>query len=385
MTTDPQVPDEMAPTAATTPADAGCASSCMYCKATLTAQTRKAHVWPASLGGRLWTRDTNCDTCNNALGVLEGRLHEKLSRTYATVGAVNDERDVFRVTIQFEGRNFSLSGGNALLEPGRQRFDRATRAMITPLPAGFDRQVEVLAKSMWTQGLGPTDAETLTLEDGDPEPALPVGPTEHDHFLQLGSVDDNRVFSKIGLELLAFHRLDLAMRGELSEMRRFVRHGAGTFRIKADAHSTGSGLLPREGLPEVYNSVEVWSCQRAAFLRLVFLGPLVLTGTLTTEWTGDPFRAAYAFDARNPALLIASAFEDGDGPNLAVWFDGVRQESIEQAVARLTEISARLAYSAPPVTREAPPDIDRLRAAVKARLAMMPPKRKKAKPAKPTE
>lgn len=104
----------------------GVPATCMYCKAPLTATTRRAHVWPASLGGRLWTRNTNCDVCNNALGVLEGRLRDKLSHTYATVGAVNDERDAFRVTIEFEGRDFSLAGGNALIVAGRPRFEKFT-------------------------------------------------------------------------------------------------------------------------------------------------------------------------------------------------------------------------------------------------------------------
>lgn len=112
------------------------------------------------------------------------------------------------------------------------------------------------------------------------------------------------------------------------------------------------------------------------FFRVVFLGPIVFTGTVTTEWAGEPFRAVYAFDARNPAPPIASRFEIGDGPNLAIWFEGMTEETVGQAVVALELISLRLASSKPPVAREAPPPIETLREAVKQRLAAMPPRRK---------
>lgn len=57
----------------------------------------------------------------------------------------------------------------------------------------------------------------------------------------------------------------------------------------------------------------------------------------------------------------------------------MRQEALGQAIERLAEISARLAYSAPPVAREDAPNIEQLRAAVKERLATMPPRRKRKK------
>jgi hypothetical protein len=216
------------------------AKVCIYCKAGLTPTTRRAHVWPASLGGRLAPRDTNCDDCNNALGPVEDDLRESLSHSFASVGATNEDRDPIEVTIEFAGRDFVLADGNASMEVAGARFDRDTKSMVVPLPAGFDNQVDALAKSMWSHGFGPDDVNKLNLTPGDPEPALPIGPTRHEHDLKLGgSVEHKRVFVKMALELLASHRHDLAMRGELSEARRFARHGTGTFRGKPDTRSVG--------------------------------------------------------------------------------------------------------------------------------------------------
>jgi len=351
---------------------------CVYCKAELTPSTRWAHVWPASMGGRLKSREICCDACNNAIGAVEDNLRESLSHSFASVGATNDDRSPIEATIEFEGNDFVLGEGNALMEVGGRRFDREAKQMVVPLPAGFENQVKALAKAFHSHGKGPEAATTLQLTPGDPEPKLPIGPTRHDHDLKVGgSVEHKRVFVKLGLELLAHHRHDLAMRGELSEARRFARHGTGSFRGKPDTRSQGSGLLRDASLPEVYNAIEVWSSGRSLFFRAVFLGPLVFTGTLTIDWTGDPFRAAYAFDARDPAHAVVNCHENRDGPNLAVWFSGMVEESVETAVAELEAISLRLAQAAPPLQREAPPDLEKLRIAVAARLAEMPPKRKR--------
>ncbi len=359
------------------------AKVCIYCKSTLTSTTRKAHVWPASMGGRLAPRDTNCDACNNAMSPLEDHLRESLSHSFASVGAVNDDRDPIAVTLEFAGREFVFADGNAVMQVGGRRFERESKSMVVPLPAGLEKQAEVLAKAMHSHGLGVDDVDRLNLAPGDPEPALPIGPTRNEHHLKLGGpIEHKRVFVKMALELLAFHRHDLAMRGELSEARRFARDGTGTFRSKPDTRSAGSGLFASISLPEVFNSIEVWSHGRAVFFRVVFLGPLVFTGTLATVWCGDPFRAIYAFDARDPAPPIASLFEACDGPNLAVWFEGMVEETVAQAVSALGAISLRLAQSKAPVVRELPPDLNKLRSAVKERLASMPVRRTRARATK---
>lgn len=332
------------------------------------------------MGGRLAPRDTNCDVCNNALGPIEDNLRESLSHSFASVGATNEDRELIEVTIEFAGRDFVLADGYAEMQVSGARFDHDTKRMVVPLPAGFDNQVEVLARTMRSHGLGPDDVHTLNLTPGDSEPTLPVVPVRREHDLSLGGpIEHKRVFVKMALELLAAHHHDLAMRGELSEARRFARHGSGMFRSRPDTRSVGSGLLASVQLPEVYNAIEVWSHGHAVFSREVFLGPLVFTGALTTEWSGDPFRVVYAFDARNPAPPIASRFELGDGPNLAVWLTDMVDESVAQAVEALEGISLRLASSTKPPEREGTPDLEKLRVAVKQRLAAMPPRRKRTK------
>jgi hypothetical protein len=328
----------------------------------------------------LWSREICCDECNNAIGAVESNLHKSLAHTFAAVGATNDERSPLEVTIEYAGREFVLADGNATLQVLGARFDRATKSMIVPLPAGLDAQADAAARTMWSHGWGPDDVHKLSLAPGDPDLDLPAGPAPHEHDLKVGgSVAHKRVFVKMGLELLACHRHDLAMRGELSEARRFARHGEGTFRGKPDTRSEGSGLLRDKSVPEVFNAIEVWSFGKSVYFRVVFLGPVVFTGTLATEWTGEPFRAAYAFDARNPANVIENRFGQSDGPNLAIWFDAVSEETGVIGIKKLEEISLRLAASKPRVEREPPPDIEVLRAAVRERLAQMPPKRKAKK------
>lgn len=356
-------------------------TNCIYCKALLTSATRKAHVWPASLGGRLWSRGICCDECNNAISSAEDNLRESLSHAFASVGATNDEQEPIKVAIEFAGRDFVLVDGNADMQVAGSTFDRDTKTLVGPLPAGLEVQAERWAKLMWSHGLGPEDVDSnLQLAPEDPGPILPTGPTRRDYDLSVGGrIEHKRVFIKMALELLAYYRHDLVIRGELSEARRFARHGTGTFRGKPDTRSEGSGLLGVEPRPDVFNAIEVWSAGKSVFFRVVFLGPIVFTGTLTTEWHGDPFRAAYAFDARNPANVIARGYTEGDGPSLAIWFDRVKDESVANAVAALEAISLRLAESRIPLPREPPPDINVLREAVKARLAKMPPKKKRSR------
>jgi hypothetical protein len=265
-----------------------------------------------------------------------------------------------------------------VLQVGGSRFDKETKSMIVPLPAGLENQAEKTAKAMWRHGLGPDDVDKLEVAPGSPDPVLPEGPTASEHDISVGGViEHKRAFVKMALELLAFHRHDLAMRGELSEARRFARHGTGTYQGKPDSRSQGSGLIPADGLPEIYNAIEVWSFRGSVYFRAVFLGPIAFTGTLTTEWSGSPFRAAYAFDARDPANAVTNTFVEGDGPNVAVWIDAMKQEISVNMVAAIGEISRRLAQSRPRPVREPPPEINAYRAAVREVLVSMPPKKKR--------
>ena len=232
---------------------------CIYCRARLSAETQWAHVWPASMGGRLKSRCICCNECNNFISTKESALREALRHTFASVGAVNDDREPTEIRFTRDGREFVLADGNAVLQEAAVRFDPINKSVVVPLPAGLDAQARRCARAMWSQGLTVDDVDRFQIEPGDPDPVLPDGPTANEYDLRLGrQVEHRQVFVKMALELLAFHRHDLAVRDELSAARRFARYGDGTdFRARFDTRSRGSGLISDEALPEVFNAIEI--------------------------------------------------------------------------------------------------------------------------------
>lgn len=90
-----------------------------------------------------------CDDCNNAFAPLEATLRDALARAFAAVGAVNDDREPFAVRVEYEGREFVLADGDAVLQVGGVRFDRSTRSIVVPLPAGLDAQAEKLPQGIY--------------------------------------------------------------------------------------------------------------------------------------------------------------------------------------------------------------------------------------------
>lgn len=294
---------------------------CIYCLAELSTKTRWAHVWPASLGGKLKSRVICCNECNNTISTSERSLFEALRHPFASVGAVNDQREPVEVLIEHEGRDFLLANGVADLQAGDVRFDPSTPKVIVPLPAGLSEQATRAAKALWRHGLGANDVHKFHIEPNDQIPTLPDEPTANEYDVSVGrKIEHKRVFVKMALELLAFHRHELAIRDELSRARGFARYGTGDLRSKVDTRSRGSGLVPFGELPEVFNAVETWTNGTSVSFRVIFLGPFMFTGILTSEWLGEPFRAAYAFDARDPAKKIVDTFVEGMGRPLATWF-----------------------------------------------------------------
>ena len=353
-------------------------TTCIYCREPLSHRTRPAHIWPAAIGGRLKSRRICCDECNSAFSTKEGTLIEALRHTYASVGAVNDDRQPLQVTICLDSNEFLYSDGNAILQVPGTSFDPNTRTVTIPFPPGLRQQAQKTAKAMFSQGLGPDDVNRLQIVPAPPGPMLPEGPTANEHDLSVGGkLEHKQVFIKMALELLAYHRHDLAIRGELSEARRFARHGVGDFFGKPDDRSEGSGLLSIASFPEVFNGIETWTFGRSMFFRSTFLGPIVFTGLLTAEWSGERFRTAYVFDARNPSPPLVSTYVTGDGHNLSIWFGQVREEAIKKLAPALTTISERVAMerAKTKLQPEPPPDIDRLRDAVRALLAKWSQKR----------
>jgi len=125
-----------------------------------------------------------------------------LERAYASVGATNDEREPFSVRIEYEGCKFRLADGNAELLVAGSRFDRESKRIVVPLPAGLENQAEKMAKAMWRQGMGPGDIDKLDIEPGDPDPVLPEGPTPSEHDLSVGGAVSPPVDASPGVERL---------------------------------------------------------------------------------------------------------------------------------------------------------------------------------------
>lgn len=339
---------------------------CIYCRTPLHAKTRKAHVWPAALGGRLYSTDTNCDDCNNALGRVEDEVRATLQHTYAAVGAQNDEREPITARLNVDGHEFDLAGGAAFYRPPGARFNRDAKAIELPLPAGLANMASVTAAAMLRQGLGPDAVDRLTYAAGV-QPTFPPA-AGHDHRLRFGGEPSHKRFmAKVALELLAHFRYELTCRGELSEIRRFVRRGSGSLHSNPDLRSEGSGLISPD-LRVLYNAVEVWSFRRSLFFRIVFLRHIRFTGALTTDWQGDPVRAAYAFDGRAPVPAIVKAVANEDGPNLSIFYSLMSVDVAAEAEREFEAANRQLARDLDIPLRQPVPPIDEYRAAVRAEL-----------------
>jgi hypothetical protein len=140
--------------------------------------------------------------------------------------------------------------------------------VIVPLPAGLEEQATRVAKSLWSHGFGPDDVHRFYLAPDDPDPILPDGPTCDEYDLSVGrKIEHRQVFVKMALELLAFHRHELAIRGELFAACRFARYGTGDFRVKLDTRSRCSGLVPADAPSEVFNAIETWTVGTSVFFR----------------------------------------------------------------------------------------------------------------------
>lgn len=64
---------------------------CIYCRHELVGTVRPAHIVPEGMGGRLTSRTTVCNDCNNSFANIEGTACERLARRFARY----DEGDFF--------------------------------------------------------------------------------------------------------------------------------------------------------------------------------------------------------------------------------------------------------------------------------------------------
>src|SRR5262245_15630028 len=192
---------------------------CIYCQKALTPRTRWAHVWPRSMGGRISSREICCDDCNNAIGDTEDEVRAALQHVNATLGARKDDGTPIAVRVTIDGMEFEKAGALADLQVPEVSFDPKTKWLTIPLPAGFDNQVEAVARTLRRHGFVPDDLVGRTELTKADEPTMPPSGVRWYDLSIGGTTAHKQVFAKMAIELLAYHDHSLANRGELSVAR----------------------------------------------------------------------------------------------------------------------------------------------------------------------
>jgi hypothetical protein len=356
---------------------------CIYCSVELDDSTRLAHVIPECLGGRLTSKKTCCSDCNQVIGKLEEALCDELRPGMAMLrGFTGDGREVVQ-TVKVDGTPHTLRGGRLIRPEPPPRFERDSRRLVVPIPAGgLEVQARTMARQLWNSGRTP-DQVRIEIEP-DPNP-LPANLGPHETYFDVnigGSKAHRRVFVKMALELLERQRPGTVRRLPLWKARKFVRNEEGDFPYKADHLSDGSGLASAQEIPEAAQMIEVWTHAAHLLTRITFFGRMSLTASLCSEWPGPRVALLYA---ANPIDLGASVLDesDDDGPPLAVWHDDLKPEAIAGFDRHFHGMTGEVARAdSAPIEREPCPDVESLRAAVRDEFAKIVAKKGPPKPAR---
>jgi hypothetical protein len=339
---------------------------CIYCRLILGPDTRRAHVVPQALGGRLFSTEICCSDCNNALSPLESTLCDALREGSAALRARHADNKPIRAKIQIGEKHYDYADGVGNERLPKPVYDATTRTLTFPLPGGAEKQAEAIAQVLWKQGADPSaiDQGKLIIE---PDVTFnirpyPPTPTRIAWKLDLGHVEHMRVLTKMALELFAIRRPDDARRGCLLQARQFIKRGYGTLPVRFDALSPGSGLFDGRPIPILSHAVEVWSHQTKLNFRVTLFGGLHATGSLTQAWDGPPVSVAYALDPTEPATQIHIDRAE-DGPPLRLWIPGMAREVFDAFALWFEEqtklISERV--TSEPWSPPDDPDLGRLR------------------------
>jgi hypothetical protein len=310
---------------------------CIYCRDLLDEPTHEAHVIPRCLGGRIASRSTCCNSCNNALGRIEDGLCSTLRPLSAALAARNAANKPITAAIQVGAKIYDYADGLGNERLPERRYDARTRSMKFPLPGGAEAQAGCIARMLWDSGLTPAaiDAGKLVLERDDTFGIRPhpPAPTRIETPILFGTEEHLRVAAKMALELLAVWRPEEGRRwGELRIARRFVRQAEGLLPVRVDSQSAGSGLRRPRGFPVLAHAVEVWTNTRNVHFRATFFGKLHATGTLATAWQGPRFSMMHALDPTRPGKHVNRMFEK-DGPGLTVWHADLRSQAWNEFLA----------------------------------------------------
>jgi hypothetical protein len=335
---------------------------CLYCPNPLDESTTFAHIVPECLGGRIGSRETCCSACNNFFGALESCLCEVLRPTSASVGArTGDGRPVMhRREIDGARYDFWNGGGRRLIDP--PTFDKGTRCLVFPLPAGDSEQARLFAQQLWTQGLTPTALEDGTFSvvpQDDPVPAN-LGLRSLENVFTVADREHCRIFVKMALELLARYDGLAARSRALGDARRFARDDVGNLRFKADTASEGTGLLSKvTSRFQIGHSIEVWTNRRLVLTRIAFFQKLSFTACLAFSWQGPPFSIAHVLDPQEPTSALIRK-RKRDGKRLSLWNESVSREAIAAFESHIANVANAKAASAAktPIERAPMPVLD---------------------------
>jgi hypothetical protein len=353
---------------------------CIYCPALLKSSTKWAHVWPESIGGRIKSREICCDDCNNALSPVEGAAYQALAFAVANLGGLRGDNKPVEVRATIMGFEAKMSSGFIHVRVPGVSFEPDTHKLTIPLPAGGMRVwARTVAPVLFGHGFEPNDLGRLILEPAPPT-QIPTETQRREFNLAMTFPERRRFALKVPLELLAYHRHDLALRPELSSARRFVRRTINSSwqSLAVDGATEGSGLLPEPEPAEPYHAAEIWTRRRFVYFRIAFLfRPMAFTGFLCDDWSGEAFRGAYAFPIRAPGRFLTREFKRGDGPGLSPRAL-VDREKNERIAADLFEAASfKMAGSLRRPEPEKPPEIEALREAVRQELLRLEARKKR--------
>lgn len=342
---------------------------CIYCGADLGPNTRPAHIVPKGMGGRLASKTTCCNDCNNSFSGTEGDACLRLAAHGALAMAKRGDNRPVSAIIEVDGSKFRAENGRLDGMGGPIRDG----GRIVPMPARRKDQVYRIAKALCDRGWPPE-----AMLDGrfylESEPNVPPVPEVQtkpiESTLKWGDRPTKRVMTKMALELLAHFDHHAATSDALHSARAFARYDQGDLRASPNLETDGAGLAHVEAI--WVHAIEIWTAGRKLHYRLTVFTELRFVGTLTEAWDRGPLRGVYSFDARAPAdwNVISDA---SDGATLVNRSYRLRVREFEVAVQRLErrsyENSERRAGRAPkPDFEDLYPDV------VKVMAKMCPPK-----------
>ena len=311
-------------------------AACVYCAHELLPNTKRAHVIPSALGGRLNSRVYCCSDCNTAISPSENRLVQALRFVTAMVGVRRGDRRLAPHARVADATQGPIDVWGGIPKPVEQAPERVDGEGYTefrgsaPDPVSLARQMAHVLRRV---GKTPEDLEQGT--------GVSVGATQHSWFASgvtdvvVGDcVEHFRAFAKMPFELLAVRAPELAQRPELKPSARFIRDGEPHLAVRFDGVTLGpAGRVLRPPL----HSCEVWTSGAYVIGRVVLFGAFPVTVPLAHVWHGSRFTAVHVVDPVEGRVLLDHA-EVRDGPLPEGW-PGQREDGFERAqhIQRLME------------------------------------------------